>query len=279
MNDRPRKAASVGVDRLERNGLNDGIMLRFFICSIAGLFCSVAAADAMVGTAEPPDPAVANHVVMIVSRDTFCSGVALARDLVLTAGHCVLPGADYKLLTYDTAHRAVPKDIATIARHPTFDVNAVLRHLATADVALLKLAAPLPAEIIPAALALPHVVGAGDPLVVVGYGVAVRGDGRTGGKVRSAMLIATGKPGTLQIRLADPAGKGDRVGAGACTGDSGAPVFVDQGGEFVVAGLVSWSTGPNLSDGCGGLTGVTPLAIYRDWIIGTARKLGAPLAP
>jgi hypothetical protein len=43
--------------------------------------------------------------------------------------------------------------------------------------------------------------------------------------------------------------------------------------------LVSWSTGPNGSDGCGGLTGLTPLVIYRDWITSTARRLGSPLRP
>ena len=39
------------------------------------------------------------------------------------------------------------------------------------------------------------------------------------------------------------------------------------------------STGPALSDGCGGLTGVTPLTRYRAWIVEQARKMGAPLSP
>ena len=68
-------------------------------------------------------------------------------------------------------------------------------------------------------------------------------------------------------------------GLGACAGDSGAPVFRDKDGRIVVIGVVSWSTGPKLGDGCGGLTGVTPLARYRAWILNTARMLGSPLAP
>ena len=47
----------------------------------------------------------------------------------------------------------------------------------------------------------------------------------------------------------------------------------------MVVGVVSWSTGANNSAGCGGLTGVTPLARYRDWIADTARQLGSPLPP
>jgi secreted trypsin-like serine protease len=91
--------------------------------------------------------------------------------------------------------------------------------------------------------------------------------------------VATGQPGTLQIRLADPATNGERGGLGACTGDSGAPVFREIGGALAVVGVVSWSTGPALSDGCGGLTGVTPLTRYRAWIVEQARKMGAPLSP
>ena len=44
-------------------------------------------------------------------------------------------------------------------------------------------------------------------------------------RVRAAKLVATGRPGTLQIRLFDPATRGEKPGLGACTGDSGAPVF------------------------------------------------------
>jgi secreted trypsin-like serine protease len=95
--------------------------------------------------------------------------------------------------------------------------------------------------------------------------------------VRAANLVATGKPGTLQIRLHDAVTKGEKAGLGACTGDSGAPVFRVDAGHASVIGVVSWSTGPGNSDGCGGLTGVTPLTLYRAWITGTAIILGNQL--
>ncbi len=235
--------------------------------------------SALVGGAPPAGDAAGGAVVMLSgSQATFCSGVALARDLVLTAAHCVLPGATYKLVEFDGARQPVLKDLRAIARHPDFDVTAVLRHRVTADVALIKLVAAMkasPAPLMPAAAS----VAAGDRLVVAGYGVAVRGDGTSGGTVRAATLVTTGQPGTLQIRLADPATKGERAGLGACTGDSGAPVYREVGGKLAVIGVVSWSTGPALSDGCGGLTGVTPLARYRAWIVEQAAKMGSPLAP
>jgi secreted trypsin-like serine protease len=90
-----------------------------------------------------------------------------------------------------------------------------------------------------------------------------------------AALTVTGKPGSLQIRLFDAAARGQRIGLGGCTGDSGAPVFDGQSASVI--GVVSWSTAPGDEEGCGGLTGVTPLMLYRDWIVQTARKLGSPL--
>ncbi|KAJ8133683.1 hypothetical protein OY671_013103, partial [Metschnikowia pulcherrima] len=117
----------------------------------------------------------------------------------------------------------------------------------------------------------------GSRFSIAGIGVTVRGDGKSGGIIRVASSVATGKPGTSQIRLVDPVGQGTRDGLGACTGDSGAPVFEDQANGPAIIGVVSWSTGPNGSAGCGGMTGVTPSTSYRDWISQTARQWGAGL--
>ena len=241
------------------------------------LLVTAHAAAATVGGAPPAGDGLGQTVVMLSgSRGTFCSGVALAPSLVLTAAHCVISGADYKLVELDGARQPALKDIAEIARHPDFDATSARRHRVTADVALLRLAAPVKA--VPAVLApAGGTVAPGDRFVVAGYGVAERGDGGTGGTVRAATLAATGTPGTLQIRLADPATKGERAGLGACAGDSGAPVFRDIGGTLAVVGVVSWSTGPAASEGCGGLTGVTPLVRYRGWIVEQAGKMGVPL--
>ena len=249
--------------------------------TIIALLALRLAANAMVGGAPPADTALARHVVLIVgSRGTFCTGVAIARDLVLTAAHCTLPGADYKLMEFDSSHHPLLRDATQVVHHPQFDLKLLLAHRATADVSLIRLAAPLGPAFAPAPLAAPvQAVAPGDAFTVAGFGVAVRGDGKPSGTLRAATLIATGHPGTLQIRLMDAHTKDERAGLGACTGDSGAPVFAAQDGRLAVAGVVSWSTGPKLAAGCGGLTGVTPLVRYRDWIIETAQRMGSTLAP
>ena len=241
----------------------------------------LAPARAMVGGAPAAADGAGASVVMILgSYGTACTATAIGRELLLTAAHCVQPGAEYKLVGSEPGQQPAFKDIARIERDPQFDMKRLLGHLATADVALIKLAEPLPARIPPVRIAGDaETVAVGDALTVAGYGVTVRGDGRTGGTVRSATLVATGVPGPLQIRLLDPATKGESPGLGACAGDSGAPAFRKKNGSLAIIGVVSWSTGPNLTAGCGGLTGITPLMRYRAWIVDTARALGSPLAP
>jgi hypothetical protein len=162
--------------------------------------------------------------------------------------------------------------------HPRYQAQSYANNRATADVALIKLTAPLPETIAVARLdQADSPVAVGDRFVVAGFGSTAANSDTGIGTARTAALIATGQPGALQIRLYDPTTKGERPGLGACTGDSGAPAFRDSNGELLVAGIVSWSTGPKLTAGCGGLTGVTPLVRYRDWVVQAAGKLGSPL--
>jgi secreted trypsin-like serine protease len=242
---------------------------------IAALTLVAPPASAIVGGGGAPAEGIARSVVTIIgSRGTFCSGSLIAQDLVLTAAHCVMPGADYKIIIPgETPPRLL--DVRRVAQHPQFIVQNILAHRASADVALLQLTAPLAATKDPAPLGMPVIpIQVGARLTIAGVGVTRRGDGKSGGSIRAADLAVTGKPGTLQIRLADPLTNNASSGLGACTGDSGAPAFEMQSGRAVIVGVVSWSTGPNNSDGCGGLTGVTPLTLYRAWVLQTARGWG-----
>jgi hypothetical protein len=179
----------------------------------------------------------------------------------------------YKVVEFDAANRPRLLDVREVVQHPQFDLHTLLAHHATADLALMKMAQVLPADIIPAALAKDAVPKLGDTLTVFGYGVAIRDESKSGGTLRAARLTVTGRPGNLQIRLVDPTTEGKTPGLGACTGDSGAPVFAGT----ALVGVVSWSTGPNMGAGCGGVTGVTPLQLYRTWIVDIARRLESSL--
>src|SRR5258705_6840545 len=141
------------------------------VAALALCVVSQMPAAAMVGGAPSAGAAGRPVVLMVGSRGTSCTGVSIATGLVLPAAHCVLPGADYKLVEFDDARQPTLKDVAEIARHPEFDVNAALRHRVTADVALLKIGAALKN---PAATLAPAggAVAVGDRFTVIGYGLA-----------------------------------------------------------------------------------------------------------
>jgi hypothetical protein len=230
---------------------------------------------AIVGSRSAPSEAVARSIVTVIgSRGNVCTGSMIAPTIVLTAGHCIMPNTSYRVIDYTTQP---PRLISAqkVVTHPQFNMQAMNAHRATADVALLQLPSPVPGKS-PATLNSPRIpIMPGTPFTVAGIGTTASNSDVGVGTVRAAGLTVTGKPGTLQIRLVDPLTQNTRTGIGACTGDSGAPVFEDQNGISVIVGVVSWSTGANNSDGCGGLTGVTPLTLYRDWILKTARSWGA----
>jgi secreted trypsin-like serine protease len=231
-----------------------------------------APALAVTGNAPPASGAAARAIVMLTDeREDLCTATALGADLVLTAAHCVTGNLRRAVKIYQTGQSIA---VSRVVQHPRFSFASYAASRATADVALVKLAAPLPAIVAPVTLAEARRVAVGETLAIAGFGVTRNGTPLGLGIPRQAKLAVTGKPGSLQIRLVDPATGNKRPGLGACTGDSGAPAFeADASGALRIVGVVSWSTAPNDEDGCGGLTGLTPILLYRDWIVETARTL------
>jgi hypothetical protein len=134
-------------------GMSRGLPI--MVCLMFG-----APAFAMTGNAPPATGWAARPIVMIVdARDDLCTGTALAQDLVLTAAHCVVRQIQYTVKPYQTG---TPVPVSSIVRHPRFDYASYAASRATADIALLKLAAPLPDIVVPAALAAPRRVAAGE---------------------------------------------------------------------------------------------------------------------
>jgi secreted trypsin-like serine protease len=237
------------------------------------LLCSPA--FAVTGNAPPATGWAARSIVMLTDGlGNLCTGTALARDMVLTAAHCVARGANYQVKDFPSGN-TIP--VRSIARHPGFDYANYSASRATVDLALVKLAAPLPDIIVPAALAPARRVAPGETLTIAGFGVIVDRTDRGLMQPRMAKLIVTGTPGSLQIRLHDPATRNQRPGLGACLGDSGGPAF--DGERAAVIGVISWTTAAGDEDGCGGLTGVTPLLSHHKWIADTAANFNSAIVP
>src|SRR5512140_3584227 len=130
--------------------------MKFIAVLLAGLALA-APAQAIVGGGVPSAQGVGRSVVTIVgSRGNFCTGALIAPKLVLTVAHCVQPGATYKIVEVGADQKPMLRDVRTVAIHPGFNMQAMLDHRATADVALLQLEAA-PQGKVPAVLGVPQI--------------------------------------------------------------------------------------------------------------------------
>ena len=216
------------------------------------ILLGAAPAQAIVGGREGAGiPGAASAVMVLTSGGGVCSGVVVAPDAVLTAGHCVAGVGENRVHYRDAAGRPVLAEVAARLLHPAYDGDAIRGRTRSIDLALLRTRDPLPARFAPAPLsaAMPR---AGQSLTLAGYGAARGNDRRSIGRYRGAALsvVEPYGPSRILVWLKAP-------GAGGCQGDSGGPIL---DGEAVVA-LAAW-----VKDACGGLTQGILLGPQRDWI-------------
>ncbi|KRE17787.1 peptidase S1 [Bosea sp. Root381] len=245
------------------------------LVAAAGLACGLALtagpASAVVGGREG-GPAAGSTLMVLNARGGVCTGIVLSARAILTAAHCASGGTDLRIHWKDGSGEPVLFAPAAVVLHPEFKADAVASRRRSIDLALLRLAEPLPARFTPAALVGGEPPRAGAAIALAGYGVSREGEARSTGVYRSAALTAVEPygPGRILLWAADPAGAGKRPGMGACQGDSGGPM---TGGDGGVVAVTSWSTGP-AGKSCGLLSQGVLVAPQRGWIDGTLSKWG-----
>jgi hypothetical protein len=236
------------------------LQLRFHLAALAVLAVFAARpAHGIVGGAEDRGPLSRASVMVLSSKGGMCSAVVVARDVVLTAAHCVTGASDHRV--HFRGDGGAPVLITPKARavHPGYDAKAVEGRRRSIDLALLQLPEPLPGHFETASL---NAGGApvGSSLTFGGYGVAREGDGRSTGTFRVVRLnlVEPYGPSRILVWAKGPQG-------GVCEGDSGGPVTRD--GASAVLALSTWATGSK-GHGCGEYSQGVLLGPQRAWIDG-----------
>ena len=191
----------------------------------------------------------------MAARAGFCTGVIIAPRVALTAAHCA--GAAQNLRLYIPASGSEPKltPVARVAVHPGYRAQAVARREKSIDLALIEAAEALPQAM--QAVSFSNAGNNSDAFMIAGYGIATEGDPKSGGTLRSAILRVRQPLSEVLLWL-----EGSGQSTGACTGDSGAPIFANDGG---LAAIVAFAEGQN-GRRCGKLTQSVRVAPARDWI-------------
>jgi hypothetical protein len=230
---------------------------------------------ALVGHAREA-PEFAPYVVTVLDKSgggrgggaSFCTASVIAPDVVLTAAHCVSNLSNTRVFFRGGHNQLVLSDVASIAVHPEFRPKIGRRHLIYIDLALLRLAEPLPATFKPIELTNSGPVATGQPFRMAGFGRADESVSGTSGVLRAGILVASGPKSPVLVWLTDP----DGAGLGGCTGDSGAPVLAV--GQLALVAVAIRAKG-NDGHSCGAMTEAVLIGPQMPWVRKALQAWGA----
>jgi hypothetical protein len=238
----------------------------------AGLLAAALAlaspAHAVIG-GEPENGALAARTLMILSSNGgVCTAVVLAEDVLATAAHCVAGPNEHRAHFRAADGSPVLLELAAKTVHPQYDADAIATRRRSIDLALVRLAQPLPARFEPAVLATAN-IREGGTVTLAGYGTTDENDksGRAMGTFNAVDLAVVEPygPSSILLWLSDA----DGAGRGGCQGDSGGPIVSEAG----IVALSTWTTGEGARN-CGALSQGVRLGPQRTWIDATIEGWG-----
>lgn len=219
------------------------------------------------GERVSPNAAIAKAVVHLYALGgEVCSGTLIARDVILTAAHCLTAGKrHYVVFKRDAAPRQVI-GVRRFVLHPQYRLFSRGAKEFYPDLALVQLVRNAPDSYTP--ISLSSGIYTGKMVTVAGWGKMKSNAKASFNELNSVSLLASSRLSPSHIALYDPETALTREGKGACAGDSGGPAIYGGG----VAGVLMMAAGVK-GEGCGGITMIVTLDSYTNWIEATLQSL------
>ena len=201
-----------------------------------------------------------------------CTGVLVAPEWVLTVKHCWGRADSFTAIVGVADWTTAERDPAAFV----YRAEIIERQGRGVDLAMIRLERPVPSAVgTPVPLLADAELPEGTSVLVSGWGErdgGVRPDsldsfvttvdadcGRWGDPATDVGFLEAGFQADITICTSP-------IPKGACTGDSGGPVVVDQLGELMLAGIIAFGSG----EGCGAdpslPDGHVAVAPFVDWI-------------
>ncbi len=202
------------------------------------------------------------------ARDWCCSGTLVAKNVVVTAGHCNASCASRVFIGPSVFGPGETVKVIRSVPHPRYRGNPAFDN----DLTVLILERDV-TTVAPRSIAKPEVINGASWVRLVGYGYGDRwrlsGKGVKREADVAAVSLACSRPGDpgkygchagLEMVCADPAAVKD-----SCFGDSGGPAYVLSGNDWYLAGCTSRGVVPSQKD-CGDGGVYVRADAYSDWI-------------
>lgn len=229
------------------------------------------------GQSVADDEQVAKSIVALGSplMGNFCTGTLIAKNLVVTATHCIEGQSPRSLVvtfgtTPDKAPAALKRRVLGGSVHPLWETSADAEK-DNGDISVLRIEGSAPEGFEPISiLGNPEILKDGLDAVLAGFGLlSMKPQVEAERLMKAAVKLTDSKFGKTEIFFAQHEGRG------ACHGDSGGPAFVQVKGKWVLVGVTSRA--PTASGGRSCLEGAiyTSTVGTKDFLVAAAKYLNS----